>query len=122
MTGPTSATVKRLFAVSGNCCAFPKCNNTLVDKPSGKVTGQICHINARSAEGPRYETAQTEEQRHSYGNLILLCPIHHQVVDDDPVAYTADQSNNIQRDAYVNRFVQSVSLVIQTMKKGVQKS
>jgi len=35
--------------------------------------------------------------------------------------HAGDQSNNIQRDAYVNRFVQSVSRVIQLMKKGVQK-
>lgn len=35
--------------------------------------------------------------------------------------HAGDQSNNIQRDAYVNRFVQSVSLVIQRVKKGVQK-
>jgi len=91
MKGPTSATVKRLFAVSGNCCAFPKCKNTLVDQPSGKVTGEICHINARSADGPRYEAEQTDEERHSYKNLLLLCPIHHQVIDDDPVAYTTER-------------------------------
>lgn len=89
--GPTLATVKRLFAVSENCCAFPKCKNTLVDQPSGKVTGEICHINARSAEGPRYAAEQTDEERHSYGNLLLLCPIHHQVIDDDPVAYTTER-------------------------------
>lgn len=91
MKGPTAATVKRLFAMSGNCCAFPKCRNTLVDEPSGKVIGQICHISARSSEGPRFDDALTDEQRHSFENLILLCPIHHQVIDDDPVAYTIER-------------------------------
>ena len=41
MSGPTIATVKRLFAVSENCCAFPGCDAPLVDTASGAILGEI---------------------------------------------------------------------------------
>lgn len=83
---PTAATVKRLFALSGNKCAFPKCNQPLVHHD--KVTGRICHIKAANANGPRFDQAQTIEERHGFSNLLLLCPIHHDVIDADAEAYT----------------------------------
>ena len=89
MSSPSVHTVKRLFAVSGNRCAFPRCTQPLVH--TGKVTGRICHIKAASPEGPRYDPDQTEVERHGFDNLILMCPIHHDVVDADVVAYTVDR-------------------------------
>lgn len=41
---PTTKTIKCLFAASGNRCAFPGCDRPL-------VTGEICHIRARSPGG-----------------------------------------------------------------------
>ena len=90
MSGPTTTTIKQLFAVSGNRCAFPGCNLPLVDAGSGTVLGEICHIKARSPEGPRYDSAQAEEERHAFGNLLLLCPAHHKIVDDNPGEYTVE--------------------------------
>jgi hypothetical protein len=88
MKEPSVATAKRLFALSGNRCAFPSCEVPLVDARSGKVTGRICHIRAAQAGGPRYDRAQSDEQRHAFENLLLLCPIHHDVVDADVEAYS----------------------------------
>jgi hypothetical protein len=88
-TGPSVPTIKRLFAHSGNRCAFPKCQNRLVEGET--LVGEICHIKARNPEGPRYDANQTAEQRHAYDNLILMCGIHHTVIDDDPVAYTVER-------------------------------
>jgi hypothetical protein len=90
MSGPTTATIKQLFAVSGNRCAFPGCNLPLVDAGSSTVLGEICHIKARSPDGPRYDPAQAEEERHAFGNLLLLCPAHHKIVDDNPGEYTVE--------------------------------
>ncbi|MBN1814368.1 MAG: hypothetical protein JXA14_21185, partial [Anaerolineae bacterium] len=87
-TRPTQATVKRLFAVSGNRCAFPECPNPLIEPNTGSVSGEICHIEAQNANGPRYNPKQTDEERHSFSNLILMCPIHHKVIDDKPDTYT----------------------------------
>ena len=88
LTGPTQATIKRLFALSGNRCAFPKCASTLVD--GKKVVGKICHIKARNESGPRFDPNQTPEERHGYDNLILMCGRHHDVIDDDEEAYTVE--------------------------------
>ena len=96
MTGPTVATVKRLFAVSGNRCAFPHCTNSLIDPASGKVTGRICHIKARRPGGPRYDPNQTQDERHAFENLILMCPIHSDVVDSNPESYTVERLQEIK--------------------------
>ena len=78
---PTPKTVKRLFALSGNNCAFPDCPNSLVDG-KGNVIGEICHIEAAEKEGERYNSKQTDEQRRSFENLILLCANHHIETND----------------------------------------
>ncbi|MCL5801194.1 MAG: hypothetical protein M1283_01445 [Gammaproteobacteria bacterium] len=96
MTGPTLPTIKRLFGVSGNRCAFPECSNSLVD-PSGKVTGRISHIKGRRPRGPRHDPLQDDDERHGFDNLILLCPIHHDVVDDDEVSYSVARLSEIKR-------------------------
>lgn len=81
-------TMKRLFALSGNACAYPRCSLPIVD--AGTVTGEICHIKARSAGGPRFDPTQTEEERHDFGNLILLCRHHHKVIDSETELYTVN--------------------------------
>jgi len=91
MAGPSVATVKRLFAVSGNRCAFPGCALPLVDEASGKVTGRICHIKADSPGGPRYDAGPSEEKRHGFANLVLMCPNHHDVIDSDVETYTVEK-------------------------------
>lgn len=86
MSEPKLLTIKRLFAMSGNVCAFPACQVPIIEE-SGTLTGEICHIKAQSPQGPRFDPDQTEEQRHSYENLILLCRRHHKVVDTEPDIY-----------------------------------
>lgn len=86
MTAPTTATIKRLFAVSSNRCAFPKCTAPLV--LDTKVTARISHIRAQSPGGPRYDPAQCDEERHGFDNLILLCGAHSDVIDADVEAYS----------------------------------
>lgn len=89
MNSPTVSAVKRLFAVSSNRCAFPQCPQGLIH--SGKVTGRICHIKAASPAGPRYDPQQTDSERHGFENLILMCPIHHDVIDADVTSYTVER-------------------------------
>jgi hypothetical protein len=89
LSTPSHVTVKKLFAHSRNRCAFPKCGNLLVQEDT--VVGEICHIKAASPNGPRHDPEQTPEERHGYSNLILLCAIHHKIIDDDPEAYTVER-------------------------------
>lgn len=91
---PTTATIKRIFALSGNRCAFPKCESTLVD--GEKVVGKICHIKARNEGGPRFDPNQTPEERHGYDNLILMCGRHHDVIDADEEAYTVEYLHRLK--------------------------
>ncbi len=88
---PSRPTVKRLFALSGNLCAFPKCQSSLVDSLSGSIVGEICHIRGKMPGAPRYDATQSNEQRHGFDNLILLCNVHHKIVDDDYIAYTVER-------------------------------
>jgi hypothetical protein len=60
------------------------------DGDGDTIAAQICHINAKSAGGPRYDCGQSEKERNDYDNLILLCPEHHKQVDEHPDRFTAD--------------------------------
>lgn len=74
-------TLKRLFALSGNACAFPGCDEKLTDKESA-INSNICHIEAANEDGERYNPAMKDSERADYQNLILLCPKHHFATND----------------------------------------
>lgn len=79
MAGPSDVTIKRLFAVSSNTCAFPDCPAPLVEGET--VVGEVCHIRSARKGHPRYDLNQSEVERHGFDNLLLLCRKHHKVVD-----------------------------------------
>ena len=41
---PAVKTIKRLFALSSNRCAFHGCSTPLIDPTSGSILGVVCHI------------------------------------------------------------------------------
>ena len=71
-----------LFARSGNLCAFPGCSQRLVTDGDDLVV-DICHIEAAEPNGQRYNPRQTDEERRNIANLILLCPTHHKVTNNE---------------------------------------
>lgn len=77
---PSIPTYKKLFGLSGNQCAFPDCTQDLI--VDNQVIAEVCHIEAASEGGERYNPSQTDEERASYENLILLCPTHHKITND----------------------------------------
>lgn len=83
-----------LFAKSGNVCAFPGCTHELVTARNLFV-GQVCHIEAASPGGQRYNPNSTDEKRRSVENLILLCYRHHRETDD-VVAFDANALREIK--------------------------
>lgn len=89
MSGPSDKTIRRLFALSGNACAFPDCPSPIVEA-EGTITGEICHMRAQSRGGPRYEASQSEQERHAFENLILLCRRHHKIIDAEPDIYSVE--------------------------------
>src|ERR1700740_3702547 len=87
MGRPTEATIKRLYALSGNLCAFPDCPVLLVED-AGASIGEICHIRAEKPKGPRFDPAWSAAELASFDNLIVLCPTHHTIIDKKPGQFT----------------------------------
>ena len=75
--------LKILFAKSGNRCAFPNCDSSVIaDVGEGSEPfAEVAHIVASSDDGPRSDPNLPTEQRNKESNLILLCPNHHTLVD-----------------------------------------
>jgi hypothetical protein len=86
-------TLKILFALCGNRCAFPKCQEPIIVNGTlfspDIVVGQISHIHAHSDKGPRGKRGMTEQERNQADNLMLFCPNHHVVVDGQHETYPA---------------------------------
>lgn len=78
---PKLETLRALFARSGNQCAFPGCTHPLVNGDNLFIA-QVCHIEAASSGGERFNPDSDDEYRRSYENLILLCYPHHIETDD----------------------------------------
>jgi len=62
------------------------------------VVGEACHIVAEKLEGPRGQSELTPGQRDKYGNLILLCNVHHKQVDDQVVTYTVEKLHDLKKE------------------------
>ena len=103
----SDSTLKKLFSLSGNLCAFPNCKQCLVENNLNLIA-QICHIEAAEVGGQRYNLKQSDEERRSFENLIILCPNHHKVTDDVQ-EYSVEkllQMKSIHEQKYLNnRFV-----------------
>ncbi|NIO67789.1 MAG: hypothetical protein GTN71_01675, partial [Anaerolineae bacterium] len=52
------------------------------------LVGEACHIVAQSPTGPRGDPSLPPEQLDGYHNLILLCKVHHKLIDDEPDTHT----------------------------------
>lgn len=75
-------TKKKLFALSGNQCAAPDCDNRLISHDHTTVITEICHIEAASPMGPRYNLLMSDDERRHFNNLILLCGVCHPIIDN----------------------------------------
>lgn len=74
--GITQSTIKSLYAKSGNKCAYPGCNQTLMEDINNS---NICHIISQKPNGPRHNPNYIDYDNEE--NLILLCTNHHNEVD-----------------------------------------
>lgn len=81
---PKRAVLRELYLKSGNRCAFPGCNRSILND-QGVLIGDVCHIEAAMPGGPRFndDPAQTNEDRRAFNNLVLLCHDHHLETDDE---------------------------------------
>jgi hypothetical protein len=92
----SQTTIKKLFG-PGTPCSFPNCFEYMIDE-NDIIIGEICHIKGENETSARYNSNMTEKQRTSYGNLILLCPTHHTLIDKDLVTYTKEGLKKMKSD------------------------
>lgn len=87
-------THKMLWGRSGNRCALPTCRRLLVEDETetddASIVGDEAHIVAREKDGSRGISSLTTEERDKFNNLLLMCKVHHKLIDDQPFKFTVD--------------------------------
>jgi hypothetical protein len=95
LAGPrdySAGTRAALVALSRGTCYFPECAEPLVRIVDGHPTinfdiAHICDANP----GNRHDPTMTDDGRRHFRNLVLLCLVHHKLVDKiDPAAYPSE--------------------------------
>lgn len=93
-------TNRMVWGRAASRCSYPECRLELVidsletDDPS--LVGETAHIVAEQPGGPRGDSSLTLEQRNTYSNLILLCNVHHKLVDDQTATYTVERLQSMK--------------------------
>ena len=67
---------------------------TTVDDES--IIGDECHIVSGVSGGPRYDPDFADEKVDDYSNLLLLCKVHHKLIDDQELEYTASRLTKLK--------------------------
>ncbi len=86
-------TRKLLWARSGDICAFPGCTQQLTlgsSTSEAVVIGTECHIVSQRPNGPRGNCEPPGGDTDGLPNLLLLCPTHHRLVDEQPDVYPVE--------------------------------
>lgn len=85
---------KALWTNAGNLCSYSfdgkTCNTELAKLDNGKyiVLGEECHIVGEKPKAARY--MEDYPQRETYYNAILMCGVHHKIIDDNAAIYTVE--------------------------------
>lgn len=102
----TDKTRKILWARCGNRCALCRQLIVLSATPDDDeaIVGDECHIVSPKKLGPRHDPALQENRMDEPDNLILLCRVHHKMVDDQSETYTVKilKSMRLNHEAWVD--------------------
>jgi hypothetical protein len=89
----TQDTIRKLCDRVGSECSNPECGAATKgphsDGEKAISVGMACHIHGAARGGPRYDEAQTEEERRSIHNGIWLCRTCGTLVDTDEDRFPA---------------------------------
>jgi len=94
----TEKTRKLLWGRSGNRCAIFRCKLAVdaTEKDPESIVGDECHIVSGQQFGPRYDPDFPVDKLDEVENLILLCKVHHKLVDDQTETFTTDVLRTIK--------------------------
>ncbi|QDT96263.1 ABC-three component system protein [Gimesia aquarii] len=119
-------TVKRLHTLSGNQCSAPDCDRKLLARDDETMVSKICHIEAASKNGPRWNPTMNDDQRRHFDNLILLCDECHNIIDniENEKKYPVDLLKNWKKEhestvtySYLNERPALLNIVINAISK-----
>ncbi len=100
--GISLKTHKMLWGRAGNRCAMPECRIELVmdatETDDESLIGEECHIVAKSPDGPRGDASFPKDKINKYENLILMCRVHHKIIDDQTGTYTISFLNQLKSE------------------------
>jgi hypothetical protein len=110
----------RLFALSGNQCAFPECTNEVtrqVATGEQPVTlAQRAHIVGVGRQGPRSKADPLVDGIDAVENLTLLCGECHRIVDNNPRIYSVEVLAKYKADHEARMAPASLRLVPPSLK------
>lgn len=91
--------LKILWARAAGRCSAPNCRVDLTPRLSrsgNTILGEMAHIIGRKPRAAR--SASIVGADDSYGNLILLCPTHHTLIDKAPEDFPVDLLESWKRE------------------------
>lgn len=97
---PSIITKMMLAARAGGRCEFKGCNKKVF---SDDITlleanlSNVAHIIASSPEGPRGDDRSNQLSK-DLENLMLLCPAHHKLIDDNPHRFSEEELKEMKRN------------------------
>ena len=98
----TAKSIKLLWSNAAGRCSFEGCNERLTVGQAAEFApytlGEMAHIKGNKPGSNRYDASQSDEERDSYGNLILLCPTHHTLIDkpENESSYTVEKLHEMK--------------------------
>ena len=94
----STRTRKLLWGRSGSRCAY--CRRKLIEPSTPvddeSIVGDECHIVSSRSSGPRHDPQLAQEELNDYSNLLLLCKVHHKLIDDQASEYPASRLADIK--------------------------
>lgn len=107
-------TKRLLWSRSGGYCQNPQCHRDFfVFLRNDKVSNieELAHVIGQSKNGPRGKGDLSSAERNEYGNIILLCPTCHSIIDKNPQQFPVEMLRKWKRrheEAIRHLFVVSV--------------
>lgn len=98
----TPKSIKLLWSNAAGRCSFDGCSERLTVEQASEFAphtlGEMAHIKGNKPGSNRYDVKQSDEERDSYENLILLCPTHHTLVDkpENESYYTVEKLHEMK--------------------------
>lgn len=100
--GISNKSIKLLWSNAAGRCSCSQCNERLSVEEAAEFApytlGEMAHIKGNKPGSNRYDESQSEKERDSYENLILLCPTHHTLIDkaENEERYTVEMLHEMK--------------------------